>query len=137
MAWSKDNGSGSGKAAYDYVEGKKPLIERAITDTAAALPLATAAKSESAAAKISAGQAEVKSANALGKAMVAMDVAEMVRDEFDRVIAEAGSNNPEVVQARGEYVNLRARLDDYIGDIDGGLFSDATTGIDIDGGVWV
>jgi len=48
---------------------------------------------------------------AVDKAEHAEVVAEGVRDQFDAVIAEAGSNNPEVVQARGGEVNLNARLD--------------------------
>lgn len=34
-----------------------------------------------------------------------------VKLDFDRVVAEAGSNNPEVVLARGKQVNLNERLD--------------------------
>ncbi|KAA0565347.1 hypothetical protein F0342_06985 [Bacillus sp. CH30_1T] len=37
--------------------------------------------------------------------------AESVKEEFDKVVAEAGSNNPEVVQARGEFENLNQRLE--------------------------
>ncbi|WHY76067.1 hypothetical protein QNH20_18315 [Neobacillus sp. WH10] len=40
----------------------------------------------------------------------AVNKANDVQNQFDRVVAEAGSNNPEVVQARGNEVNLNARL---------------------------
>lgn len=111
MAWSKDNGSTSGAAAAQYVDGKKPLIEQAIVDAGEAKPLATAAKKESTAAAVTAGQADGKATDALAKASTAKTVAETVQGEFDRVVAEAGSNNPEVVQARGGEVTLKARLD--------------------------
>lgn len=55
-------------------------------------------------------KAKTDSAEALTKANQAKTTADQVRTEFDNVIAEAGSNNPEVVQARGEFVNLNARL---------------------------
>ena len=47
----------------------------------------------------------------IADASEAKTTAETVRSEFDQVVAEAGSNNPEVVQARGGAVNLNARLD--------------------------
>jgi peptidoglycan/xylan/chitin deacetylase (PgdA/CDA1 family) len=53
----------------------------------------------------------IKAKAALLKAQEADTKANDVKAEFDRVVAEAGSNNPEVVQARGEAVNLNARLD--------------------------
>lgn len=52
-----------------------------------------------------------KATDALDKATTAKTVAETVRTEFDQVIAEAGSNNPEVVNARGTYATLKQRLD--------------------------
>jgi hypothetical protein len=41
----------------------------------------------------------------------AVAAVDLIREEFDLVVAEAGSNNPEVVQARGSEVNLNSRLD--------------------------
>lgn len=59
-----------------YIDGKKPLIDKAIEESG-----------------------------------VAKTTAETVRGEFDQVIAEAGSSNPEVVNARGTFTNLKQRLD--------------------------
>ena len=56
-------------------------------------------------AKTTANNAEIKA----GEAKI---TAETVQGQFDQVVAEAGSNNPEVVQARGSYVNLNKRLDE-------------------------
>lgn len=56
-------------------------------------------------------EALTKAIDADGKANEAKTTAETVQTQFDQVVAEAGSNNPEVVQARGEAVNLNARLD--------------------------
>lgn len=42
---------------------------------------------------------------------VAKTSADQTRSEFDKVVAEAGSNNPEVVNARGEFPILKDRLD--------------------------
>lgn len=41
----------------------------------------------------------------------AKTTADTVQEQFDQIVAEAGSNNPEVVQARGTYTNLNQRLD--------------------------
>src|SRR5690606_3321535 len=38
-------------------------------------------------------------------------ISETVKNEFDRVVADAGGNNPEVVLARGNYVSLPTRLE--------------------------
>lgn len=54
-----------------------------------------------------------KSTEALAKASSAKTTAETVKEQFDRVVAEAGSSNPEVVQARGGEVNLNKRLDGF------------------------
>lgn len=45
------------------------------------------------------------------KAANAENVAKNVRSEFDQVVAEAGSNNPEIVNARGTHATLKKRLD--------------------------
>lgn len=111
MAWSKDNGSQSAVNAAQYIDGKKPLIEQAIIDANEAKPIAASAKAESGQAKVTAGQADTKATDALAKATSAKTTAETVQGEFDRVVAEAGSNNPEVVNARGGEANLKARLD--------------------------
>lgn len=111
MAWSKDNGSQSAVNAAQYIDGKKPLIEQAIVDANEAKPIAASAKAESGQAKVTAGQADTKATDALAKATSAKSTAETVQGEFDRVVAEAGSNNPEVVQARGSEATLKARLD--------------------------
>lgn len=52
-----------------------------------------------------------KAADAQMKATDAKQVAETVRTEFDQVVAEAGSSNPEVVNARGSHATLKQRLD--------------------------
>lgn len=64
-----------------------------------------------------ANKSEVDAAAALAKslsaeqiALLAQMVANNTKSEFDQVVAEAGSNNPEVVQARGGEVNLNSRL---------------------------
>lgn len=53
----------------------------------------------------------VTSAN--DEALSAKTTAETVRSEFDQVVAEAGSSNPEVVLARGGEVNLGTRLEKF------------------------
>jgi hypothetical protein len=55
--------------------------------------------------------ADGKADTAISTANTAKTTADTVQSQFDQVVAEAGSNNPEVVQARGEAVNLNARLD--------------------------
>lgn len=59
-----------------------------------------------------AGDADLKATAAVNTADAAEVTSTTVRNEFDQVIAEAGSNNPEVVNARGEFVTLKQRLDD-------------------------
>lgn len=54
--------------------------------------------------------AEADSTNAVATATEAKTTAETVRSEFDLVVAEAGSNNPEVVNARGTHALLKDRL---------------------------
>lgn len=55
---------------------------------------------------------EEASAEALQLAGGAVVTADAVRADFDLVVAEAGSSNPEVVLARGEFTTLEERLDD-------------------------
>jgi predicted GH43/DUF377 family glycosyl hydrolase len=50
--------------------------------------------------------------SAIDNSNEAKTTADTVQSQFDQVVAEAGSNNPEVVQARGEAVNLNARLNE-------------------------
>jgi Pectate lyase superfamily protein len=61
-------------------------------------------------AKTKADGADGKADTAIETANTAKTTAEDVQSQFDQVVAEAGENNPEVVQARGEAVNLNARL---------------------------
>jgi predicted GH43/DUF377 family glycosyl hydrolase len=61
-------------------------------------------------AKTKADGADVKADEAISTANTAKTAADTVQSQFDQVVAEAGENNPEVVQARGEAVNLNARL---------------------------
>jgi peptidoglycan/xylan/chitin deacetylase (PgdA/CDA1 family) len=61
-------------------------------------------------AKTKADGADVKADTAIETANTAKTTADTVQSQFDQVVAEAGENNPEVVQARGEAVNLNARL---------------------------
>lgn len=77
------------KIETEYIVGKRPLIEQSITDAA---------------------DAKVGSASAVTVAGAAKATAETVQSQFNQVVAEAGSNNPEVVQARGGEVNLNKRL---------------------------
>ncbi|MER2090965.1 MAG: hypothetical protein ABS920_14595, partial [Sporosarcina sp.] len=56
--------------------------------------------------------AEENSTAAVTTADEAKTTAIEVRGEFDQVIAEAGSNNPEIVNARGNFQTLKQRLDD-------------------------
>jgi peptidoglycan/xylan/chitin deacetylase (PgdA/CDA1 family) len=55
-------------------------------------------------------EAKTKADTAIETANTAKTTADTVQSQFDQVVAEAGENNPEVVQARGEAVNLNARL---------------------------
>jgi hypothetical protein len=61
-------------------------------------------------AKTKADGADGKADTAIETANTAKTTADTVQSQFDQVVAEAGENNPEVVQARGEAVNLNARL---------------------------
>ncbi|MHC8516762.1 hypothetical protein [Sporosarcina sp. ITBMC105] len=118
MAWTNDKGSKSGAKAAQYVEDKKPLIEQSITDAATAKTDADRAKTAANAAVTDAsnavavaGEAKTQASEAKTISSSAKTTAETVQSQFDQVVAEAGSNNPEVVQARGGEVNLNARLD--------------------------
>ena len=64
-----------------------------------------------------ADDAKIKADDAATTAETAKSTAETVENEFNRIVAEAGSNNPEVVQARGEFVNLNERLNTEIGQV--------------------
>lgn len=109
------------KTETDYIKGKRPLIEQSISDAA---------------------ESKTQSANAVVVSGAAKTTAETVRDEFNQVIAEAGSNNPEVVQARGGEVNLNKRLDVFTSQladtanqipdivVNANLFPDLQTAID-------
>lgn len=61
--------------------------------------------------ELTAAQALVASENAEVIAGNAEVIAEAVRTDFDLVVAEAGSSNPEVVLARGGEADLKTRLD--------------------------
>lgn len=54
---------------------------------------------------------EAASASAVETAGEAVVIADAVRADFDLVVAEAGSSNPEVVLARGGEADLKTRLD--------------------------
>ena len=54
--------------------------------------------------------AQLNSITALEEATEAKTTANVVKDQFNQVVAEAGSNNPEVVLARGGEANLNSRL---------------------------
>jgi hypothetical protein len=71
------------------VDAVEKDIDKALSDSKSALSKSTTAESAATGAKT---------------------IAELVREEFDRIVAEAGSNNPEVVQAREGEVNLNSRL---------------------------
>ncbi|TCN25478.1 GDSL-type esterase/lipase family protein [Mesobacillus foraminis] len=76
----------------------------------ASIDNANEALNKASTAETNATSALSKSNTALTQSGEAKTTANGVKDEFDRVVAEAGSNNPEVVQARGTAVNLNARL---------------------------
>ncbi|MBO0586108.1 SGNH/GDSL hydrolase family protein [Sporosarcina sp. E16_8] len=78
------------KVETDYIKARRPLIEQSITD-------ATSAKTKSDTAVLTANTAKTTS--------------ETVQSQFNKVVADAGGNNPEVVLARGGEVNLNVRLD--------------------------
>ncbi len=61
--------------------------------------------------KFNGWKTEIDSAN--DNANTALETANNVKDEFNQVVAEAGTNNPEVVQARGNEVNLNARFNKF------------------------
>jgi len=64
-----------------------------------------------------ADEAKTKADDAVTTAGTAKFTAETVETKFNRIVAEAGSNNPEVVQARGDFVNLNERLNTEIGQV--------------------
>ena len=98
MAWSKDDEKTS-KNATDIVNEQLTIIEL---------------KQPAVEAAINAGEyIESKRPlieQSITDAATAKTTAETVKSQFDQVVAEAGSNNPEVVLARGGEVNLNTRI---------------------------
>lgn len=88
------------------------LIEEEFKRVGNAVPVANEAKAVATEAKTTAQYAEVVAKGAESKI-------NGVKSEFNAIVAEAGSNNPEVVQARGGEVNLNARLDKTASQIEG------------------
>ncbi|WP_419955944.1 GDSL-type esterase/lipase family protein [Neobacillus niacini] len=85
-------------------------VQSAETKSASAETKANAAVTTSNSALTKSAAAETKADTALSSANSAKTTADSVKTQFEQVIAEAGSSNPEVVQARGGEVNLNARL---------------------------
>lgn len=124
MAWSKDQGK-SAKVAADRAEQQANIAEGVIEEAQGLLGSAgKATQDATAAARLATEKAEyitskqpsidkaiTDATEAKGKSAEAKTTADSVKTQFDRVVAEAGSNNPEVVQARGNEVNLNARLE--------------------------
>jgi|GEM_PF-6811588 len=79
------------------LEDAETLAEKSVVDSTNSLAISL--------------QSDEKATDALDKSDIAKKVAESVQEQFDKVVAEAGSNNPEVVNARGGEVNLNVRLD--------------------------
>lgn len=86
-------------------------VAQALLDAADAKVKANEAKTTAEGISATASEAKTTATEAAADATIAKTTAETVQSEFDLVIAEAGSNNPEVVQARGEFTNLKGRLD--------------------------
>jgi hypothetical protein len=89
----------------DTLKNAYPKLNSAIDNANEAL-------NKHAATDLKADTAITTANNAVTIATGADTKANSVRDEFDQVIAEAGSNNPEVVNARGTFPLLKNRLDD-------------------------
>ncbi|AQU79705.1 hypothetical protein [Planococcus faecalis] len=103
--------------AKTTAEGIDAKAESALTNSANAVQSATSANQVANAANANVIEAKGISDQALAVAQDAKTVStsaestsQSVRGELDRVIADAGGNNPEVVAARGNDVNLGARL---------------------------
>lgn len=92
-------------------ENNKTSVAQALLDAENAKTKAEEAKTTADGISAIANDAKAKAVAAETNSLTAKTTAETVRGEFDQVIAEAGSNNPEVVQARGTYTNLNQRLD--------------------------
>ncbi|WP_158233707.1 M14 family metallopeptidase [Sporosarcina sp. P21c] len=92
-------------------EGIETSVGLALLDAISAKTTAEEAKTTADGISATASEAKTKAEAAEANSLVAKTTAETVRGEFDQVVAEAGSNNPEVVQARGNYTNLNQRLD--------------------------
>lgn len=82
----------------------------AVSSVEAVVQTANAADIKATNADLTSGQALTKATAAEAKATTAETTSQSVRGELDRVIADAGGNNPEVVAARGNDINLGARL---------------------------
>lgn len=89
----------------------KTNSEQALSKSSEAIVMARDAKTT--ANSISGIASEAKTIAETSKATAddAKTTAKTVRGEFDQVVAEAGSNNPEVVNARGEFATLKQRID--------------------------
>jgi lysophospholipase L1-like esterase len=92
-------------ALPEIIEGAKESLRSVIGKINAAIRAADQADTKSSQA-IDIANGSVETAND------AKTTSETVRSEFDQVVAEAGSNNPEVVNSRGTFPLLKNRLDD-------------------------
>jgi lysophospholipase L1-like esterase len=104
---ANDNRISSSK--FDYLVKEDPSLKGSLPADNTSLIIANESLLTESVQKSDAAIAD--SSTALTKATAAETTANDVRSEFDLVVAEAGSSNPEVVQARDTFVNLKARLD--------------------------
>jgi hypothetical protein len=105
-------------AKFDYVVKKDPSLQGSLPADNTSLVIAnesllTDAINKSDQAIADSADALTKATNADANATTALSTANNVKSQFDQVVAEAGSSNPEIVLARGGEANLNARLDKF------------------------
>lgn len=109
MAWDTNGGKKAEEAAELAMAATEEMNN--LLPTVEAVVIANAASTTANLAIIKARDAEDFATDAKEKSNTALTISETVKNEFDRVVADAGGNNPEVVLARGNYVNLPTRLE--------------------------
>jgi len=82
------------------------------------------------------GNLSTTNTNLYNESVGSMDRDDEINGRVSNIVAQAGTGNTELIDARGIYATVGDRLNDLNGDIDAGLFGSTYTGIAIDGGVF-
>jgi len=108
---SATNAVNTANSAFSTASTANATASGANSNASSALTASNTANATAGAASTAANEAKTTANTALTTANTAKTTADDVRTEFDQVVAEAGINNPEVVNARGTHAILKDRLD--------------------------